>query len=49
VNAGTKKTSSVSGTDAARGPASWALAMIPSPSRSHWMADPVEKMAPSKA
>ncbi len=49
MNAGTKKTSSVSGTDAASGPASCALAMMPRPSRSHWMAEPVEKMAPSKA
>ena len=49
VKAGTKYTPSVVSTDAASGPTSWRSAMMPSPSRSHWMAEPVEKMAPSSA
>ena len=45
VNAGTTNTPSVSGTDvAASGPVSAASSMMPSPSRSHWMAAPVTKI-----
>ncbi|MEZ5205212.1 MAG: hypothetical protein R2701_12775 [Acidimicrobiales bacterium] len=47
MSAGTKNTSSVVPTDSASGPASDAEEMTPRPSRSHWMAEPVEKMAPS--
>ncbi len=49
VNAGTMYTPSVSGHDSARGPTSAAVAMMPRPSRSHWIAAPVTKMAPSIA
>ena len=49
VNAGTTYTPPVSGTDAASGPISAASAMIPRPSRSHWTAAPVTKIAPSSA
>src|SRR5436190_1145078 len=43
------KTPSVSSMDAASGPVSAASRMMPSPSRIHWMAAPVTKMAPSYA
>src|SRR3954447_556270 len=49
VNAGTHTTPSVSSTDAASGPASAAFVMMPRPSRSHWIAAPVTKIAPSYA
>ena len=49
VNAGTNTTPPVSGTLSASGPVSAASAMIPSPSRSHWTAAPVTKIAPSIA
>ncbi len=49
VRAGTKVTPPLSGTDAASGPTSAADAMMPSPSRSHWMAAPDTKAEPSSA
>src|SRR5262245_5275519 len=49
VNAGTTNTPSVSVMDDASAPVSDASAMMPSPSRNHWMAAPVTKMAPSNA
>ena len=49
VKAGTTNTPSVSGTDAASGPISADDSMRPSPSRSHWTAAPVTKIAPSSA
>src|SRR5690348_1474013 len=49
VNAGTRNTPPVSGTDDASGPVSAADAMIPKPSRNHCTAAPVTKIAPSIA
>ena len=49
VNAGTTYTPPLSGTHAASGPVSLASVMMPSPSRSHWIAAPVTKIAPSIA
>ena len=49
VSAGTKVTPPLSGTDAASGPTSAAASMMPSPSRSHWMAAPDTKAEPSSA
>ena len=49
VNAGTKNTPALSSTVAASGPVSAALPITPSPSRSHCTAEPVEKIAPSRA
>src|SRR5512143_2260328 len=49
VKAGTTNTPPESVTEAASGPISAAEEMMPSPSRSHWMAAPVTKMAPSIA
>ena len=49
VSAGTKVTPPLSGTDAASGPTSAAEEMMPSPSRSHWMAAPETKVDPSSA
>ncbi len=49
VSAGTKVTPPLSGTDAASGPTSAASSMMPSPSRSHWMAAPETKADPSSA
>src|SRR5947209_20562734 len=49
VKAGTTTTPPASGTDAASGPVSLASPMMPRPSRIHWIAAPVTKMAPSIA
>ena len=49
VSAGTKVTPPLSGTDPASGPMSAAVSMMPSPSRSHWMAAPLTKVEPSSA
>ena len=49
VNAGTKVTPPVSGTLAASGPVSAASSMMLIPSRIHWIAAPVTKIAPSIA
>ena len=49
VNAGTTYTPPLSGTLAASGPISAASSMMPRPSRSHWIAAPVTKIAPSSA
>ena len=49
VNAGTTYTPSVLSTDSASGPVSDDSSMIPMPSRSHWIAAPVTKIAPSRA
>ena len=49
VRAGTKMTPPLSGTDAASGPTSAAASMMPSPSRSHWIAAPETKAEPSRA
>ncbi len=49
VNAGTRYTPPESATDAASGPISDASRITPRPSRSHWMAAPVTKIAPSIA
>ncbi len=49
VSAGTKTTPPLSGTEAANGPTSAAFSMMPSPSRSHWMAAPETKAEPSSA
>ena len=49
MNAGTTYTPPLSGTDAASGPVSAASAIMPRPSRSHWTAAPVTKIAPSIA
>ena len=49
VSAGTKYTPPVSGTLCARACVSDACEMIPSPSRSHWIAAPVTKIEPSIA
>ena len=49
VSAGTKTTPSVSSTVAAMAAVSAALPTIWSPSRSHCTADPVTKIAPSRA
>src|SRR2546423_1868387 len=49
VKAGTTNTPSVSSTVAAKGPTSAASRMMPSPSRNHWIAAPVTKIAPSYA
>ena len=49
VKAGTNVTPPLSGTDAASGPSSAAASMMPSPSRSHWMAAPETKAEPSRA
>ena len=49
VRAGTKVTPPLSGTEAASGPTSAADEMMPSPSRSHWIAAPDTKAEPSSA
>ena len=49
VNAGTTYDAAAVVDLAASGPISAASAMMPSPSRSHWIAEPVEKIAPSRA
>ena len=49
VRAGTNVTPPLSGTDAASGPISAAASMMPSPSRSHWIAAPETKADPSSA
>ena len=49
VRAGTKVTPPLSGTEAASGPTSAAVEMMPSPSRSHWIAAPETKADPSSA
>ncbi len=49
VSAGTKTTPPESGTVRANASDSYAAPMMPSPSRSHCTADPVTKMAPSRA
>ena len=49
VSAGTKVTPPLSGTDAASGPDLGRRAMMPSPSRSHWIAAPDTKADPSSA
>ncbi len=49
MNAGTNMTPPLSGTLAASGPVSAASVMMPRPSRSHWIAAPVTKIAPSMA
>ena len=46
---GDEVTPPLSGTEAARGPTSAADEMMPSPSRSHWMAAPETKAEPSSA
>ena len=48
-NAGTKAMPPVSSTSAARASVSAASSMMPSWSRSHWMADPVTAIDPSSA
>ena len=47
MNAGTNTTPPLSATLAASGPVSAAFSMMPIPSRSHWIAAPVTKIAPS--
>ena len=49
VNAGTTTTPPVLATDSASGPICEAWSMMLMPSRSHWMALPVTKIAPSSA
>ena len=49
VKAGTTMTPPVSGTLSASGPVSAASSMMLMPSRNHWIAAPVTKMAPSSA
>ena len=49
MSAGTKVTPPLSGTDSASGPISAAVEMMPSPSRSHWIAAPETKVDPSSA
>ena len=49
VSAGTKTTPPESGTERASASLCSAEEMMPSPSRNHWMAAPVTKIAPSSA
>ena len=49
VSAGTNVTPPLSGTDAANGPTSVASAMMPRPSRNHWIAAPETNAEPSSA